>query len=88
MYVKELIEKIQDLEDSSKEKKPKFYGLDWCSGYESATNDIICMLYDIQEQQIRDEFTADDLIGILKAKDTITIDLDAHDVIDQLLSNV
>ena len=88
MYVKELIEKIQDLEDSSEEKKPIFYGSDWCLGYESATNDIICMLYDIQEQQIRDKFTADDLIEILKAKDTITIDLDVHDVMDQLLSNI
>lgn len=87
MMVKDLIEKIQELEDKCEEKMSKFVTTDWSIGYQQATNEILCMLYDIQDQMVQDEFSADDLINILSSKETVTIELDARDVLSELLSN-
>lgn len=87
MLVKDLIEKIQELEDKCEEKMPKFVTTDWRIGYQQATNEILCMLYDIRDQMVQDEFSADDLIDILSSKETVTIELDARDILGELLSN-
>lgn len=87
MLVKELIEKVSELEENHDEAPTWLNSESWDLGYSHAINDICCILYDIQEQQIRDEFTADELIEILKAKEFFTIDLDARDVLNELLSS-
>lgn len=84
MLVKDLIEKINDLDEKSDERKPNA-SFDWEYGYGTAINDVICMLYDIQEEQLREEFTAKDIADIIGTKDTFTIEIDAEEVLKEIL---
>lgn len=47
MLVKDLIEKLNDLDEKSDEREPRA-SFDWKSGYGMAINDVICLLYDVQ----------------------------------------
>lgn len=84
MLVKDLIEKLNDLNERNDERGPStsFY---WKSGYETAINDVICLLYDVQDEQLREEFTAKDIVEIIGSKETFTIEIDAEEVLKEIL---
>lgn len=84
MLVKDLIEKLNDLDERNDERglSTSFY---WKSGYETAINDVICLLYDVQEEQLREEFTAKDIVEIIKSKETFTIEIDTEEVLKEIL---
>lgn len=84
MLVKDLIEKLNDLNERNDERGPNtsFY---WKSGYETAINDVTCLLYDVQDKQLREEFTAKDIVEIIGSKETFTIEIDAEEVLKEIL---
>lgn len=84
MLVKDLIEKLNDLDDKSDERKPRA-SFDWKSGYGTAINDVICLLYDVQEEQLREEFTAKDIAEIIASKGTFTIEIDTEEILKEIL---
>ena len=84
MLVKDLIKKLNDLDEKSDEREPRA-SFDWESGYGTAINDVICLLYDVQEDQLREEFTAKDIAAIIGSKETFTIEIDTEEVLKEIL---